>query len=146
MDRRITLDQWNPTMCSTLDNTRGFTCQDIQNESTNLTRKELRQIHQHIVAYAQKNMAKVNVFVRDSYVQKFLTEEKITEISFVGNIGGLLGLFTGFSFISVMEIFYYLCCSRGRKRPWDGFHTPNLFLSTKQKTVSPMYPVVQRKF
>lgn len=53
-------------------------------------------------------MARVNIFIRDSYVQRFLTEEKITEISFVGNIGGLLGLFVGFSFISAVEFLYYL--------------------------------------
>ncbi|TRY75809.1 hypothetical protein TCAL_07005 [Tigriopus californicus] len=143
MDRRITLDQWNPAFCPTLDRTLAYTCQEIQDDLANITRKELRKLRQHIVAYANKNMAKVNVYVRDSYVKKYLTEEKITEISFVGNIGGLLGLFTGFSFISVAEILYYLCCGKGRRRPWAGLQPPNacMFMTTKQKTISPMYPV-----
>ena len=29
-------------------------------------------------------------------------------IDFIGNCGGILGLFTGFSFLSGFEIFYYL--------------------------------------
>jgi len=39
-------------------------------------------------------------------------DEKITEISFVGTVGGLLGLFMGFSFVSCVEIFY-LCFAAG---------------------------------
>ena len=35
-----------------------------------------------------------------------MRREKITVISFIGNVGGLLGLFLGFSFISIIEIFY----------------------------------------
>jgi hypothetical protein len=38
----------------------------------------------------------------------FLAEEKITEISFFGGIGGILGLFLGFSFISAVEILILL--------------------------------------
>ncbi len=37
-----------------------------------------------------------------------LAEEKITEISFFGGIGGILGLFLGFSFISAVEILILL--------------------------------------
>jgi hypothetical protein len=38
-----------------------------------------------------------------------VTEEKITEIAFVGTVGGILGLFLGFSFISSVEIIYVFC-------------------------------------
>jgi hypothetical protein len=37
-----------------------------------------------------------------------IAEEKITEISFFGGIGGILGLFLGFSFISAVEIIILL--------------------------------------
>ena len=62
------------------------------------------------------NMVKVNVYVRDPYVRKYLTEEKITEIRFVGTVGGLLGLFLGFSFVSLVEVFYFICCCGRRKQ------------------------------
>ena len=45
------------------------------------------------------------IYIKDPYVTKFLTQEKITTMSFVGNVGGILGLFLGFSFISGAEIF-----------------------------------------
>ena len=32
------------------------------------------------------------------------------EISFVGGVGGILGLFLGFSFISAVEVFYVFVC------------------------------------
>ena len=60
--------------------------------------------------YARKNLIKANIYIKDPYVSKYVTEEKITEISFVGGVGGILGLFLGFSFISAVEIFYVFCC------------------------------------
>ena len=68
-----------------------------------------------VFRYAKLNMAKVNVYVRDPYVRKYLTEEKITEIRFVGTVGGLLGLFLGFSFVSFVEVLYFVCCCGRRK-------------------------------
>ena len=60
--------------------------------------------------YARKNLIKANIYIKDPYVSKYVTEEKITEISFVGGVGGILGLFLGFSFISAVEVFYVFCC------------------------------------
>ena len=56
--------------------------------------------------YARDNLAKVSIYIKDPYVSKYITEEKITEIAFVGTVGGILGLFMGFSFISAVEICY----------------------------------------
>jgi hypothetical protein len=51
----------------------------------------------------------VTIYIKDPYVSKYVTEEKITEIAFVGTVGGVLGLFMGFSFISAVEIIYVFC-------------------------------------
>ena len=48
---------------------------------------------------------------KDSYVKKFIKDEKITRISFLANAGGLLGLCMGFSVISVAEIIYHIAFS-----------------------------------
>ena len=58
--------------------------------------------------YARQNLIKVNVYIKDPYVAKYVTEEKITEMSFVGGVGGILGIFLGFSFVSSAEIFYFI--------------------------------------
>jgi hypothetical protein len=36
------------------------------------------------------------MYIKDPYVSLYVTEEKFTEMSFVGSIGGVLGLFLGF--------------------------------------------------
>jgi hypothetical protein len=59
--------------------------------------------------YAHQNLAKISLYIKDPYVSKYVTEEKITEIAFVGAIGGVLGLFMGFSFISAVEVLYIFC-------------------------------------
>ena len=67
-------------------------------------------LRKEVFNYARKNLIKANIYIKDPYVSKYVTEEKITEISFVGGVGGILGLFLGFSFISAVEIFYVFCC------------------------------------
>ena len=46
--------------------------------------------------------------MKDPFVEEIIREEKITLIQFIGSVGGLLGLFMGLSFISLVEIFYML--------------------------------------
>lgn len=49
--------------------------------------------------------------------------------NFVGNVSGLLGIWTGASILSLIQIFY-LCCCNGTSGPfanrlWRQFHTHN---------------------
>jgi hypothetical protein len=79
-----------------------------------------------IVQYTRENIAKVNIFLKDPYVQRYVREEKITEITFVGTVGGLLGLFLGFSFISVVEIaFMTIIWLRQKLRPSSAIVEPD---------------------
>lgn len=55
--------------------------------------------------------------LQDSYVKRFIKDEKITRISFIANAGGLLGLCLGFSVISVAEILYH-----GILSVWSSFN------------------------
>ena len=58
--------------------------------------------------YAKENVAKVNIYLRDPFVKRIVREEKISIITFIGSVGGLLGLFMGFSVVSLFEIIYLL--------------------------------------
>ena len=58
--------------------------------------------------YAKENVAKVNIYLRDPFVKRIVREEKISIITFIGSVGGLLGLFMGFSVVSLFEILYLL--------------------------------------
>ena len=56
----------------------------------------------------EKDIAIVNFYYDQSNVVKFKKTQRITMTGFISQIGGLLGLSIGLSFISVMEIFYFL--------------------------------------
>ena len=58
--------------------------------------------------YIDENISRVNVYIKDPYVQKIARGVKTTYSSFFSNIGGLMGLFQGFSVISLVEIFYFI--------------------------------------
>ena len=58
--------------------------------------------------YAKENVAKVNIYLRDPFVKRIVREEKISIITFIGSVGGLLGLFMGFSVVSLFEILYLI--------------------------------------
>ncbi len=50
-----------------------------------MTAKDLsKALQSEIYRYAKNNLAKVNIYIKDPYVAKYVTEEKITEIAFVG--------------------------------------------------------------
>ena len=61
-----------------------------------------------VYLYSRENLIKLRMYIKDPYVTRFMTQEKITQMSFVGKVGGSLGLFLGFSFISTIEIFALL--------------------------------------
>ena len=82
------------------------------NQITNLqgqgSSKNDTEIPQFITKYARENIAKVYIYLREPFVKEIIREEKITLIQFIGSTGGLLGLFLGFSVVSLIEIFYMI--------------------------------------
>ena len=116
-DRNASLQQAYPTLCITL---------------LDITANQ-QEIEKEVVRYAKENIAKVNIFFKDPFVKKIVREEKISQIAFVGTVGGLLGLFLGFSFISSLEIFYMIFL-----RIW-------LKCSIKKKEKSTITPVFSNK-
>ncbi|XP_065076029.1 pickpocket protein 28 [Ochlerotatus camptorhynchus] len=59
-------------------------------------------------SYARENIALVYIFFSEMYFRSFTKGELIGFTDFLSNIGGLLGLFMGFSLISVAEVFYFV--------------------------------------
>lgn len=70
--------------------------------------------------YVQDNIALVHFFILDSSFRSYTKGELIGFTEFLSNTGGLLGLFMGFSVISLIEIFYFLTlypyCNRRRSQ------------------------------
>jgi len=49
-----------------------------------------------------------HVLIKDPYSQRYRRDEKIAITSFIANLGGLLGLWLGFSWISGAEILFHI--------------------------------------
>ncbi len=85
-------------------------------DGSNRTTASLDQlIREELFLYAKRNMALVNVYIKDPVVTRIKRDQKIPLIGFVANTGGLLGLCMGFSLVSAFEIVYHCvlnCCKR----------------------------------
>ena len=59
--------------------------------------------------------------VQSPYITKITRDVAMSFITFVANSGGLLGLCIGFSFISAIELLYWICCicNIGRKKMFN---------------------------
>ncbi|XP_023304037.2 pickpocket protein 28-like [Lucilia cuprina] len=57
--------------------------------------------------YAEKNMAVVHFYFTDNTFRSTKQTEFIGMTDFLSSVGGLMGLFMGFSFISIAEFIYY---------------------------------------
>ena len=63
----------------------------------------------------EKDIATVTFFFESSNSFEFLRQPKTTMIEYISQVGGLLGLCLGFSFISCIEIIYWLTFKLFRK-------------------------------
>ena len=59
--------------------------------------------------HPRDNLVEVGIFFRDPFYVMIERDMRITELDFVSNIGGLMGLLMGFSFISLIELLYHVC-------------------------------------
>ena len=72
-----------------------------------------------LYTYGRHNLALIHLMIQSPYVTKIKRDVEITFLSFIADTGGLLGLCLGFSFISIIEIFFWICsCCRDFKKFW----------------------------
>ena len=48
------------------------------------------------------------IYIRDPFYTKIKIDQRVSGVQFFGNVGGFLGLLTGLSVMSLVEIFYHL--------------------------------------
>ena len=78
---------------------------DFQNEQT--PNSSLQILENLVYNYAKDNLIILHLSIKDPYAQKFQKEEKMPIISYIANLGGLLGFGLGFSVITGIEIVYH---------------------------------------
>ena len=66
------------------------------------------KLYKFVITYTRDNIVKIKLFFRDPYYTKYVKDVSVSFNSYIGNTGGLLGLCTGMSLVSLFEIFYYL--------------------------------------
>ena len=74
----------------------------------NCTEKGCYDIEQTVYQYARENLIKIHVSIKDPYVKKFKKDEKMPIISYIANLGGLLGFVLGSSIITGIEVLYHI--------------------------------------
>ena len=67
-------------------------------------------LREEMYKYGRENLALIHVMIQSPYVTKIKRDVAIPFVTFVGNSGGLLDLCIGFSFISGVEILFWICC------------------------------------
>ncbi len=75
-------------------------------------RVKYREMMDSLQSYAMENLAELALTVRTPSVHVVKRDLSMTLVSFVGSLGGLLGLCLGFSFISFIEFFYHIIITR----------------------------------
>ena len=60
-----------------------------------------------LVAYAKENTALVTSFLSTPYTQIIGVDEDTSVIDAISSVGGLMGLFMGFTMVTLAEIIYY---------------------------------------
>lgn len=83
----------------------------------------------------RRDIAVVQIFYAEKHFRRQYRDELIGFTEFLSNIGGLLGLFMGFSFVSIVEIVYFFSL-----RPF--FRSPNKIPSRRMSnTISKLVKV-----
>ena len=115
-----------PNICETLESFDDYfgknekSCQNWPNEFFLKNSGPNETLVNELYEYGKDNLALVHVLIQSPFVTKIKQDVAITFTNYVANTGGLLGLCLGFSFISAMEIFFWICCCCQRmkkKRP-----------------------------
>lgn len=93
-----------------MPSTRKYT-KDSKIES--LTLKDYRKRHPTYDAF-ENDIAIANFYFDKSTIIRFKRAQRMTWTDYISQIGGLLGLAIGFSFVSLMEIIYWVFARLGR--------------------------------
>ena len=113
--RRYFLEKKNPNICNVLSDFEDYFGEDHDNCDSwpavwfENNSQENQSLTDEVTKYGRENLALVHIFFQSPYITKMKRDLEITLTDFIANTGGLLGLYLGFSFVSLFEIFYWCC-------------------------------------
>ncbi|KAJ8733085.1 hypothetical protein PYW08_001383 [Mythimna loreyi] len=112
--QELSKDSKNRCHCLPACNTMDY---DAEILKTDFNLKQLMETYIKAVnlTYDRVNFSKLEMYFKQPRFMSWRRSELFGLIDFLANCGGLLGLFLGFSFLSLVEIFYFLslrlCCT-----------------------------------
>ena len=114
------MDKNQPNLCGILESFNEYfgnisSCKNWPYNYLSAKKHPDEKLVEEMYQYGKKNLAVVKIMMQSPYVTKIKRDLAMTLINYIANTGGLLGLFLGFSFISLLEIFYWcLHCRYGK--------------------------------
>ena len=109
-EKRKVLDQAQPLLCPAIMALGNKSCADSKAlfEDSALTQDDQTTLKREVTEYAARNLAKLDVYYNVRFAKEYQHQETISSTTFIGSLGGLLGLFLGFSLLSLAEVAYFL--------------------------------------
>ena len=75
--------------------------------SSNQVEFDFAKFKSLLVAYAKENTALVTSFLSTPFTQIIGVDEDTSVIDAISSVGGLMGLFVGFTMVTLAEVIYY---------------------------------------
>ena len=122
--KRIMIDERYPSLCILLNDklskhpspeindkreickrvTESFKFNSVFNSCHSSRDALIKEIYQ----YVRENIAIVNIYIQPPVVTRIIKGERIPNIWFIANCGGILGLCMGFSLVSAFELLHFI--------------------------------------
>ena len=82
-------------------------CATVASDDYHNCIEKVHVIQTFVYKYATDNLVRIDVFVKDTNLDKIVVSEKQSIVALLSNIGGMTGLATGCSLITLCEIIYF---------------------------------------
>lgn len=80
----------------------------INEKQRTLLMDEYPEVWKFMLFYTRNNVALLRIYFKDPYYTKIVRDQSISLRDFIGTAGGVIGLFLGFSVLSLVEFIYHL--------------------------------------
>ena len=80
----------------------------------NASSEEVSRFRRLMLEYARRNLVRVTAYIESPYTVRFTTDQVMSWNTFIANLGGMMGLCMGMSFVSIVEVLYFAALAMAR--------------------------------
>ena len=131
-NRKFFLDKKQPNLCFILEEFSLYfgstsNCSDWPENFFEKYKLPNETLAKELFNYGEDNLAMVHVMIQSPYITKIKKDVAMSFLNYIANAGGLLSLGLGFSFISGIEIIFWLCCFCYKTRKNGTMVSPKIY-------------------